>query len=147
MLETSLVPDESTFQSLKDYVGFTDESSAALQGAYPSVAPHIPAIVDDFYSTIAAHAGARAAITGGPSQIERLAQTLRVWLEEVLLGPHDQAYFDRRARIGRVHVRINLPQAYMFTAMDRIRERPSMSCALPSRPTAHGSTPYRKRST
>jgi two-component system sensor histidine kinase HydH len=28
-----------------------------------------------------------------------------------------------RARIGRVHVRIALPQAFMFTAMDRIRVR------------------------
>src|SRR5262249_16660213 len=59
--------------------------------------------------------------TGGDEQIARLKKTLRRWLEELLLGPHDEAYFERRARIGRVHVRIELPQAYMFTAMDRIR--------------------------
>jgi len=41
----------------------------------------------------------------------------------MLLGPHDEAYYDLRARIGRMHVRIALPQAYMFTAMDRIRVR------------------------
>ena len=39
------------------------------------------------------------------------------------MGPHDEAYFERRARIGRVHVQINLPQMYMLTAMDRIRLR------------------------
>jgi signal transduction histidine kinase len=36
-------------------------------------------------------------------------------------GPHDEAYFQRRARIGHIHVKIDLPQVYMFTAMDRIR--------------------------
>src|SRR5450432_63376 len=41
----------------------------------------------------------------------------------MLLGPHDETYFEMRARIGRVHVRINLPQSYMFTAMNRIRVR------------------------
>ena len=41
----------------------------------------------------------------------------------MLLGPHDEEYYERRARIGRMHVRIALPQQYMFTAMDRIRVR------------------------
>ena len=41
----------------------------------------------------------------------------------MLLGPHDEAYYELRARIGRMHVRIALPQAYMFTAMNRIRVR------------------------
>jgi signal transduction histidine kinase len=41
----------------------------------------------------------------------------------MLLGPHDEAYYQLRARIGRVHVRIALPQAFMFTAVNRIRVR------------------------
>lgn len=121
MLRTVLVPGQTYFESLKTYVGFTADSTAALREAHAIVAPHVAAIVDDFYATIEAHPGARNAITGGTAQIERLKQTLRDWLKEVFLGPHDEAYFERRARIGRVHVRINLPQAYMFTAMDRIR--------------------------
>jgi two-component system sensor histidine kinase HydH len=121
MLKTVLVPQQTYFDSLKAYVGFTDESSALLRAAYPVIAPHVAIIIDDFYATIEAHPGARQAITGGTVQIERLKQTLRRWLEELFLGPHDEAYVERRARIGRVHVRIDLPQAYMFTAMDRIR--------------------------
>jgi two-component system, NtrC family, sensor histidine kinase HydH len=113
------------FQSLKDYVGFTDDSSALLQAAYAQVAPHVAVIIDDFYDTIEAHPGARQAITGGQAQIERLKQSLRRWLEDLFRGPHDQDYFERRSRIGRMHVRIDLPQAYMFTAMNRIRIRVS----------------------
>jgi two-component system sensor histidine kinase HydH len=121
MLSTILVPDQSYLDSLKAYVGFTDQSSAALREVLPVVRLHIERIIDDFYATIEAHPGARAAITGGGEQIARLKQTLRRWLEEVFEGPHDQAYLERRARIGRMHVHIDLPQAYMFTAMNRIR--------------------------
>jgi two-component system sensor histidine kinase HydH len=113
----------SFLQSLKDYVGFTDASTESLRLFHASASPHFATIIDDFYATIEAHPGARAAITGGSVQIERLKKTLIRWLDTLLLGPHDDAYFERRARIGRVHVVIDLPQAYMFTAMDRIRVR------------------------
>lgn len=113
-----------TFQeNVKAYVGFDDLASAVLREAHPLVAPHFGAIIDDFYATIETHPGARAAITGGAAQIARLKQSLVQWIDELFRGPHDEAYFARRARIGRVHVRINLPQMYMFTAMDRIRLR------------------------
>ena len=87
------------------------------------MAPHFAAIIDDVYATIEAHPDARAAITGGPAQIARLKQSLLRWIDELFKGPHDEAYFERRARIGRIHVQINLPQVYMLTAMDRIRLR------------------------
>jgi two-component system sensor histidine kinase HydH len=109
------------FESLKQYVGFTSESTAALRLFHPVARPHFVRIVDDFYEAIEAHPGARAAITSGRPQIERLKQTLIRWMDGMLTGPHDEAYYELRARIGRMHVRIDLPQSYMFTAMDRIR--------------------------
>ena len=109
------------FESLKQYVGFTEASSAALRELHPIAQPSFVSIVDDFYAAIEAHPSARAAITGGPAQVERLKQTLIRWLDTLLLGPHDEAYYQIRARIGRVHVRIDLPQGFMFTAMNRIR--------------------------
>ena len=108
-------------ESLKQYVGFTEASSAALRELHPLAQPSFVPIVDDFYAAIEAHSGARAAITGGPAQVERLKWTLIQWLDSMLLGPHDEAYYQVRARIGRVHVRIDLPQGFMFTAMNRIR--------------------------
>ena len=107
-------------QNVKAYVEFDAQSSATLRAMVPIVTPHLESIMDDFYAAIEAHPGARTVITGGDEQIARLKKTLQRWLLELLSGPHDEAYFERRARIGRVHVQINLPQAYMFTAMDRI---------------------------
>jgi two-component system sensor histidine kinase HydH len=111
------------FESIKQYVGFTDDSSVALRDFHPVAEPFFGPIIDDFYEAIEAHPSASAAITGGQAQIERLKRTLVRWLDTMLLGPHDEAYYEMRARIGRVHVRIALPQAFMFTAMDRIRVR------------------------
>jgi signal transduction histidine kinase len=109
------------FDNLKAYIGFTDQSSAALRDLHPLAEPFFEPIVDDFYDAIDAHPGASAAITGGPAQIARLKGTLMQWIDKLLRGPHDEAYYELRARIGRMHVRIALPQQYMFTAMDRIR--------------------------
>jgi two-component system sensor histidine kinase HydH len=109
------------FDDLKQYVGFDESSSAALRAYHPLARPHFPPIIDDFYAAIAAHPDAQATITGGQPQIDRLKQTLLVWMDDLFVGPHDEVYFQKRARIGRMHVRIGLPQAYMFTAMNRIR--------------------------
>jgi two-component system sensor histidine kinase HydH len=113
----------SFFENIKLYVGFTEASSAALRELHPIAQPFFQPIIDDFYAAIEAHPGARQAITGGQAQIDRLKQTLTRWMDRMLLGPHDEDYYELRARIGRMHVRIALPQQYMFTAMDRIRVR------------------------
>ncbi|HYQ80745.1 MAG TPA: protoglobin domain-containing protein, partial [Anaeromyxobacteraceae bacterium] len=50
-----------------------------------------------------------------------LQVTLALWLDQLLAGPWDEEYFLARCRIGRVHVRIDLPQHYMFGAMNVVR--------------------------
>ncbi len=42
-------------------------------------------------------------------------------MERLCQGPHDESYYAERAKIGRIHVQIGLPQRYMFTAMALIR--------------------------
>jgi two-component system, NtrC family, sensor histidine kinase HydH len=115
--------DVTFFESLKIYVGFTDASSARLKAFAPMARPNVGPIIDDFYRAIEEHPEAHAVITGGDAQIARLKNTLIRWLEELLDGPHDEAYCERRSRIGRMHVQVGLPQQFMFTAMNRIRVR------------------------
>ena len=47
------------FENLKLYVGFTDESSAALRRFHPAAQPFFAPIIDDFYAAIEAHPGAQ----------------------------------------------------------------------------------------
>jgi signal transduction histidine kinase len=113
--------DFRRFQTIADYVDFGPKDSELLRAVHAQIAPVFGPAIDDFYAAIEANPRARAVITGGQPQIERLKRTLTAWIASVLLDPHDEAYVLAHARIGRVHVRIGLPQEFMFTAMNRIR--------------------------
>lgn len=111
------------FESIKSYVQFDDQTTAELRAFHPIALPHFERFATDFYDTIDRVPAARAVITGGRSQIGRLKCTLVEWMDSTLSGPHDSVYLEARSRIGHVHVRIGLPQEFMFTAMNRMRTR------------------------
>jgi signal transduction histidine kinase len=112
---------ESLFDELKRYVSFGPEDERALRALHPIVAPSFPKVAEVFYDRILAHDEARRALEKGESQVGRLKVSLVAWLEKLFQGPWDEEYFELRCRIGRVHVRVALPQHYMFGAMNVIR--------------------------
>jgi PAS domain S-box-containing protein len=111
---------ETLFQELKRYVRFDDRDARVLAAFHPHAAPHFPRIAQDFYDRIREHEGAHDVFTG-EDQIARLRQSLQRWLDRICLGPHDEAYFEETSKIGRMHVKVGLPQQYTFTAMALIR--------------------------
>jgi two-component system, NtrC family, sensor histidine kinase HydH len=114
--------EETLFEELQRYVGFGPADGEALRALQPLAEPHFERISELFYDRILKHEGARKALEGGESQVGHLKHTLVGWMGELLRGPWDQAYFERRARIGRKHVAIALPQHYMFGAMNVLRQ-------------------------
>ncbi len=117
---------ESLLEELKRYVGFGPDDGTALRELRDRVAPDFPAIAVAFYDRILAHEGARRALVGGESQVGHLRTTLVRWMEEAMGGPWDESWWEAHCRIGRVHVRIDLPQHYMFGAMNVVREELSL---------------------
>ena len=115
-----MVREETLFEEMKRYVEFTPDDADALARVRDLVQPHYARICDQFYERIRAHPAAEA-VFSGPDQVERLKQTLKLWMDRLLAGPHDEEYFRLRSRIGRTHVRVGLKQIYMFTAMNVIR--------------------------
>ena len=113
---------ETILEELKRYVGFSPADEACLRTLRPIAEPEFQRISEVFYDRILAHEGARKALEGGESQVGHLRHTLVGWMDELLRGPWDEAYFERRARIGRKHVSIALPQHYMFGAMNVLRQ-------------------------
>ncbi len=120
---------ETVFDELKRYVGFGEADGAVLHSLHPLLAPDFVRIAEVFYDRILTHDGARTALVGGESQVGRLKVTLVQWMDKVFSGPWDDDYFQLRCRIGRVHVRIALPQHYMFGAMNVVREQMSARLA------------------
>jgi signal transduction histidine kinase len=113
---------EPILDELLRYVAFGTGDGEALRALHRAARPRLPAIAEAFYDRILLHDGARRALAQGESRVGHLKVTLQRWMGEVLEGPWDEAYFESHCRIGRVHVRIDLPQHYMFGAMNVLRE-------------------------
>jgi signal transduction histidine kinase len=114
---------ESMLQELQRYVDWNEEDESALHALHPFAQPQFERIANFFYERILQHEEARTVLVGGESSVGRLKVTLVAWMERLLKGPWDEEYFDLRCRIGRVHVRIGLPQHYMFGAMNVVRRQ------------------------
>ena len=109
------------FQELQRYVGFGEADERALRALHPALKDSFPAVSEAFYERVLEHPNARAALTRGEKHVGQLKGTLVKWMNELFTGPWDAAYVERRARIGRVHVQIALPQHYMVSAMNVVR--------------------------
>ncbi len=111
---------EARWQELTRYVRYTHDDAALVAAARPVVEPHFARISDEFYERIHEHDDAHAVFVDD-AQIDRLRASLVRWMGELFRGHFDEAYYEATLRIGRVHVRVGLPQRYMFTAMSVIR--------------------------
>lgn len=111
---------ETFFEEMKRYMRFGEEDEATLRAFSPHAEPHLERIADEFYERLMEHEGARAVLEGA-EQVKRLHRTLVDWMRVLVTGPWDEAYYQRRIRIGQVHVRIGLEDRYMFGAMNLIR--------------------------
>lgn len=112
----TLPESEPIFEEMKTYIGFTERDEVLLAQLGVAIDDHIPGIVDHFYERILSNRDARR-VLHHESQVESLKVTLAIWLRELLCGPHDSAYYERRRRIGIRHVEVGLHSRYMFTAM------------------------------
>jgi len=111
---------ETRFEELKRYVAFTDDDALALASFGPVAAPEFPRIVREFYDRVREHEEAHS-VLAGEEQVARLQRLLVAWLHRVCSGQYDEAYFEATTRIGRVHVKVGLPQRYVFTTMALFR--------------------------
>lgn len=109
------------YAELQAYIGWTSDDAARVAAVAGLLEPALKPIVDDFYEAIEGNEQTRRVITGGPAQIERLKNTLVVWLRELLSGLYDAAYVERRWRVGYRHVEIGLDQVFTNVALSRIR--------------------------
>jgi two-component system, NtrC family, sensor histidine kinase HydH len=112
---------ETVFEELKRYVRFDAADEQALRALHEHARAHFEDVSEIFYARILSHEEARKALVGGESRVGQLKVTLVAWMDSLLAGPWDEAYWANRYRIGRVHVRIGLPQHYMFGAMNVVR--------------------------
>jgi signal transduction histidine kinase len=117
------LPDhyEHPIEEMTAYVRFHDEDRRALGRLWAVLEHDLPPFVDAFYERLLSFPGT-AGVFRDDAQVERLKGTMQVWVRELLNGPWDEAYYERRTRIGSRHVAVGLAHRYMFTAMSGIRD-------------------------
>lgn len=113
--------DAALLEEMKQYIGFGPDDERNLKKLAPLATPLIPAVVQRFYDELMRHDSARAVFAGGLPQIERLKVQLAGWMRELFEGPYDLKYVEKRLQVGVTHVRVQLPQRYMFLGIELIR--------------------------
>ncbi|MEO8845494.1 MAG: ATP-binding protein [Kofleriaceae bacterium] len=103
------------------YVELGEAERGRLIELHARLAPQLHVIADRFHDRLRARPDA-AALLSSPEQLQRLHASLVDWMASGLLGPYDQTFYDKRSRIGQRHVEVGLPQHYMFTAMNVLRD-------------------------
>jgi len=104
-----------------DYVELTRADRAELAGLWKVVEPRLDEIPVRFYDRIRRLDAARR-VFESEAQVERPQATLKVWLREMLCGPHDADYVRLRRKIGYRHVAVGLPHRFMYLAMQVVED-------------------------
>jgi len=105
------------WQRMTGYIGLTDADSKLLHSKTGEFDKIADAVTDELYRRIQSHPELKAIIERY-STIERLKVTQREYFMSMCTKEIDDAYFERRMQIGRVHSRIGLTTGwYLGTYM------------------------------
>lgn len=100
-------------------IGLTVHDLDRINALQPFVQEQIIGIVDRFYKNLETEPSLLKIIEDN-SSFERLKKTLRIHLTEMFEGVIDEAYFQKRIKIARVHVRIGLQTKWYMCAFQDI---------------------------
>jgi truncated hemoglobin YjbI len=107
---------------LMRHIDFDEHDVANLRSLGSFLTDSLDRVTDAFYLRLFADPQARMLFREGEAQIARQRRAFQSWLSDLFCGRYDKAYFQSRVAIGRTHVRIGMPQQYMFTAFEIVRQ-------------------------
>src|SRR5208283_1150476 len=107
-------------ESLKEHFELATVDEAQLRSLLPLVRPEFQRLSQVFQSRLLSQRDAREPLAAA-RQLPRLGRTFVTWLEQLLQGPWDRTYYERRCREGRFLARIGLAQRHVVTAVGVIR--------------------------
>ncbi len=116
--------DPRRLEEVLTSLGLDATATTTLASFFDLVKREIPTIVNEFCECISRDPSMIRRSEGAELNLHCLKQSLVIWLESALSGPHSGgAFLESRRRIGKAHVHIDLPQEMMFTAMNCIRSQ------------------------
>lgn len=120
LLRTPRPMPHTIHRELSSYVHFDSRDARRVAQLGPIIAPTFREIAEEFYDRTRDFEAAHA-VFEDEAQIERLKLSLVAWMKRLFSGVYDEEFFAYVSHVGHVHVRIGLPQRYMFSAMNLLR--------------------------
>lgn len=108
------------WKTFKEYVQLSDTDCALLKSVQIPISSKLPSVIDSFYQGILKNPTTNA-IVANQEVVSRLKKTMFIWAKALFSGVYDEAYFNRQLRIGHVHLRVGLSNAYMLIAANGLR--------------------------
>lgn len=121
--ETSIgviIQDQERLQQL-NLVNLTKEDLQLIRSLKPYVERNVAEVVAAFYQTIESVPDLREVIEKYSSS-ERLRQTLRLHIIEMFEGCIDDAFLEKRRRVAKMHVKINLYPKWYLAAFQNLEK-------------------------
>jgi signal transduction histidine kinase len=125
---------DSLFEEMRRRIGFRSSDAENIRSLAQYTLPAREQLADTFYEWLFSDPQALRIFTGGAEQRARQRRVFVKWYEELFGGVYDEAYFRSRLSIGHTHVRVRLPQHYMFMAMEFVWQETKtilLSAAVP----------------
>ncbi|WP_011322388.1 protoglobin domain-containing protein [Natronomonas pharaonis] len=104
--------DEKEIGWRKEFVDFDDEDIQRLESYSDVFAANAGRIADDFYENITDHEETVEILSRSPKGVEQLKRTQSAYLVTLTQGEYGQEYFRNRARIGKIHDRLDMPMHF-----------------------------------
>lgn len=106
--------DARDFEARKRFLEFESADARLLAELQPMIAANADRIVDAFYANVESYPALMDIIANVGSNVDRLKKSQRDYLLALFSGTYDEAYMEKRLRIGVVHFEIGLgPRWYL----------------------------------
>jgi PAS domain S-box-containing protein len=125
----------------KDFLDFDADDVANLRTFSELFRTRSAEAADRFYEHVLSYDESRAIVDRSPKNIDELKRTQKAYLQTLVTAEYDEAYFESRARVGKLHELLDMPMKlylgqydvyYEFVlelVADRLSDRLSTSLA------------------
>lgn len=117
-LTEKYVMDHRRRKERKEYLGISPEDEKAVAELSEAAERFAPQFAQGFYRHLLAHA-ATARFLEDEQLVDRLKQEQMHYFHELVSGEYDEAYFERRLRVGEAHERVGLEPSWYLGAYNQ----------------------------
>lgn len=106
---------------MRKFSGLSDNEATLLADMKPMLEKHSDEVVKNFYENLDQNQELSNLLDAVPGRRETLQKHLKAWILSLATGTYDQAYQDRRYKIGQRHVEVGLDPRWVIGAMSFCR--------------------------